>query len=91
MGYMPDTYSSVFRKENFSGARIWAGHAKDDKFVPPDSDVNIYNKIRDVCTIKLSLYDKGGHKMMCSFYRREKWQEWLFSQSRDNKSTWDHR
>lgn len=62
MGYMPDAYSSVFRKENFSGAKIWAGHAKDDKLVPPDSDVNIYNKIRDVCTIKLSLYDKGGHK-----------------------------
>lgn len=91
MGYMPDAYSSVFRKENFSGAKIWVGHAKDDKLVPPDSDVNIYNKIKDVCTIKLSLYDKGGHKMMRSFYRREKWQEWLFSQSRDNKSTRDHR
>ena len=28
MGYMPDAYSSVFRKENFSGARIYAGTPK---------------------------------------------------------------
>ena len=86
MGYMPDAYSSVFRKENFAGGKIWAGHAKDDTLVPLDSDVNIYNKIKDVCTIKLSLYNKGGHRMMSRFYRREKWQEWLFSQSRDNKT-----
>ncbi len=84
MGYMPEAYSSVFRKENFAKEKIWAGHAKDDKLVPIDSDINIYNKIKDICAIKFSLYDKGGHKMMRAFYAKEKWQEWLFAQRKDN-------
>ena len=85
MGYMPEAYSSVFRKENFAKENIWAGHAKDDKLVPADSDINIYNKIKDICTIKFSLYDKGGHNMMRAFYAKEKWQEWLFAQRKDNE------
>ena len=85
MGYMPEAYSVVFRKENFAREKIWAGHAKDDKLVPADSDINIYNRIKDVCSIKLSLYDQGGHRMMRAFYRKEQWQEWLFSQSKTTK------
>ena len=85
MGYMPEAYSGVFRKENFAREKIWAGHAKDDKLVPADSDINIYNRIKDVCSIKLSLYDQGGHRMMRAFYRKEQWQEWLFSQSKTTK------
>ena len=84
MGYMPEAYSSVFRKENFAGAKIWAGHAKDDKLVPADSDINIYNKIKDVCSIKFSLYDEGGHRMMRAFYGKEPWQKWLFAQHKGN-------
>lgn len=85
MGYMPEAYSSVFRKENFAGEKIWAGHAKDDKLVPADSDINIYNKIKDICAIKFSLYNNGGHRMMRAFYRKEQWQEWLFSQRKNKK------
>ena len=84
MGYMPEAYSSVFRKENFAGAKIWAGHAKDDKLVPADSDINIYNKIKDVCSIKFSLYDEDGHRMMRAFYGKEPWQKWLFAQHKGN-------
>lgn len=82
MGYMPDAYSDIFRAQAFSDVKIWAGHAADDKVVPPDSDLNIYGKIKDICDIKFSLYQKGGHKMMRKFYRKEKWREWLFSQQR---------
>lgn len=82
MGYMPDAYSEAFDVRAFGRTKIWAGHAKDDKAVPADSDLNIYRKIKDVCDARLSLYEEGGHRMMKYFYRKEKWEEWMFAQKR---------
>lgn len=80
MGYFPDADSDTFDPAAFKGAKIWAGHAVDDTVVSADSDATAYKKLKDVCDIKFSLYPYGGHKMMKKFYRKEKWQEWLFSQ-----------
>lgn len=82
MGYFPDADSATFDPAAFRGANIWAGHAVDDNVVSADSDATAYKKLKDICDIKLSLYPTGGHKMMKRFYRKEKWQQWLFSQKR---------
>ena len=82
MGYFPDGDSDTFDVDAFKGAKIWAGHAKDDDVVPSDSDVKVCGRLKDVCDVRLSLYQKGGHKMMKKFYAGEKWQEWLFDQKR---------
>lgn len=81
MGYFPDADSEVFDVEAFRGAKIWAGHAKDDKVVPYYSDERVCKRISGVCDIRLSLYEKGGHVMMKKFFRSEKWQQWLFSRT----------
>ena len=83
MGYFPDADSSAFDPAAFRDAKIWAGHAVDDKVVSADSDATAYKKLKDVCDIRLSLYPTGGHKMMKKFYREERWREWLFSQKRN--------
>lgn len=85
MGYFPEVDSDNFDPSAFEGANIWAGHAKDDKVVPSDSDEKTCERLKDVCDIRLSLYEKGGHRMMREFYRREKWQEWLFCQRRQRR------
>ena len=72
-----------FPQRKFCGRKDLGGTCQRDKLVPANSDINIYNRIKDVCSIKLSLYDQGGHRMMRAFYRKEQWQEWLFSQSKN--------
>ncbi len=86
MGYIPDAYSDFFEKDRFKDEKIWAAHAADDKVVPIDGDELIYGKIKDVCDIKFSAYEKGGHKMMHRFYLSEDWQKWMFAQRRNSKS-----
>lgn len=82
MGYFPDSDSDTFDADAFKGAKIWAGHAKDDEVVPSESDVNTCERLKDVCDVRLSLYESGGHKMMKKFYREEKWRQWLFDRKR---------
>lgn len=85
MGYMPDAYSDRFEPERFVYENIWAAHSEDDRVVPIDSDLNIYSKIKDKCNVKFSVYKSGGHRMMNRFYRREKWQEWLFAHKKSKR------
>lgn len=85
MGYMPDAYSDRFEPERFVFENIWAAHAEDDSVVPIDRDLNIYSKIKDMCNVKFSVYKSGGHRMMNRFYRREKWQEWLFARKKSKR------
>lgn len=82
MGYFPDSDSDTFDVDAFNGTKIWAGHAEDDEVVSAQSDKDTYEKLKNVCDIKFSLYKTGGHQMMQKFYRKEKWQEWLFAQKR---------
>lgn len=86
MGYFLDADADAFEPKTFKNEKIWAGHAIDDKVIPADGDKALYKILKDVCDIKLDIYAKGGHKMMKEFYRREDWQDWMFSQKRtDNK------
>lgn len=84
MGYMPDAYSDTFDKNAFKGVSILAAHAKDDKVVPAESDINVCDRLKDLCNVKFSLYDRGGHRMMREFYRKENWQNIVFSAKRLN-------
>lgn len=86
MGYMPDAYSDFFEKDRFKDEKIWAAHAADDKAVPIDGDKLIYGKIKDICDIKFSEYEKGGHKIMHKFYGSEDWQKWMFAQRKRTKT-----
>lgn len=82
MGYMPDVYSDFFDKNRFKDEKIWAAHASDDNVVPIDGDELLYGKIKDVCAIKFSVYEKGGHKTTRKFYISEDWQKWMFAQKK---------
>ena len=80
MGYFLDADADAFDVKTFKKEKIWAGHARDDEVISADSDIALCKKLKDVCDITLDVYAKGGHKMMKAFYRRNDWNEWMFSQ-----------
>lgn len=61
-------------------------HASDDKVVDVKRDDEMYEILKGIsANVRYVRWDKYGHRMARKFYKRENWDEWMFSQSLDKR------
>ncbi len=61
-------------------------HASDDKVVDVSRDDEMFEILKGIsANIRYVRWDKYGHRMARKFYKRENWDEWMFSQSLDKR------
>lgn len=73
---------------NMKNLPMWISHSSDDNIMPIDNDDYAVSKLKEIgAPIKYSRYDKYGHgvKMAYRFYLGEKWVDWMFNQSLENR------
>lgn len=65
---------------------IWISHADNDKTCPPLFDDEAYDALKKIGgNVKYTRYKKGGHAIAPRFFKNENWDEWMFSQSLENR------
>ncbi|MBQ8763829.1 MAG: hypothetical protein IJZ07_06975 [Clostridia bacterium] len=65
---------------------LWVGHSSDDKVVPIENDDYCVEMLRKIGgNVKYTRWEKYGHKFCLKFYKNEKWVDWMFEQSLENR------
>lgn len=69
--------------DSISSIPVWMAHSSDDKVVSVKSDDRFNDALTKVgANVIYTRWDKYGHGMCTKFYRKEKWLEWLLSNSK---------
>ncbi len=70
----------------FKSTPLWVVHAENDKVVRIDfNDQSVKEILALGGNVKYTRYEKGGHGISPKFFKNENWDEWMFSQSLENR------
>lgn len=65
---------------------LWIAQAENDKLAPPFFNDEAYDALKKIGgNMKYTRYKKGGHAIAPRFFKKENWDEWMFSQSLENR------
>lgn len=68
--------------ERIAHLPVWVAHSSNDKMVGVEYDDFAVSKLKELGSdVKYTRWDKYGHGMASVFYRKEKWDRWMFEQS----------
>lgn len=72
--------------ERLKNVPIWIAQAEDDKIASPLLNDEAYDALKKIGgNVKYTRYEKGGHGISPKFFKNENWDEWMFSQSLENR------
>ena len=72
--------------ERLKNVPIWIAQADDDKIAPPLLNDEAYDALKEIGgNVKYTRYEKGGHGIAPKFFKSKNWDEWMFSQSLENR------
>lgn len=86
MGKLREEFIGTIDYNRLRDIPLLVAHSSNDMVVPISGDDKVVEKLNSLsANVRYVRWDKYGHRMASRFYKRENWDEWMFSQSLDER------